>query len=63
MRPRWEDEAFAAGRRVAIIGADDSIRYATCAAELEPVETTRLSRAELSQAQRFMWDFDRRRAA
>lgn len=44
MAPRWEDETFALGNRVAIIGADGSIRYASCDAEL--VETPLPARKE-----------------
>lgn len=63
MQPRWEDDAFDAGRRVAVIAADGSVRYASSAADLEPLVVAPLTRFELREAERIMAGFGRRRAA
>jgi len=69
-QPRWEDEAFAAGRVVIVsTGTRDEqlagaaeVRVARAAAELEPMPAMpRLTRAELARCIRIMADFDNRR--
>jgi hypothetical protein len=63
MRPSWEDEAFAEGKAILVLHPNGTIQRVTCALELEPLDTTRLTRAELSRAQRIMADVDARRRA
>lgn len=63
MQRRWEDDAFDAGRRVAVIAADGSVRYAERASDLEPLSIAPLTRFDLREAERIMASFARRRAA